>query len=291
MEYAAPPSVRRLAAEHGVDLGALAARTGRSLITRDDVEAARKPPPDDPHDLPWRADPADHGPVERVALSPLERAALRQMAAANARIPQVTHHDEADLRAVEALRADLAAEAAARGVRLTALTLHVAALARCLREFPRVNASLDADGTALWLKRHVHIGVAMDTPRGLVVPVLRDVAGMGLWRIAEALAELAARARAGRLGPAEMGGASMTVSNLGSIGGTGFTPIVNPPEVAILGIARSRIAPVWDGAAFRPVPVAPVSLSHDHRVIDGATAARFLARHCALIADPRRLLL
>jgi pyruvate dehydrogenase E2 component (dihydrolipoamide acetyltransferase) len=217
--------------------------------------------------------------------------AAGSLAAAQTLIPAVTHHDRADVSAIEALRRDLRSEAQARGVKLTALAFHLAALARCLREFPRFNSSLSPDGKTLFLKDYVHIGVAVDTAHGLMVPVIRDVDSKGLWQIAAEIADLASRAQARKVGPDEMGGASATITNLGGIGGTAFTPIVNPPEVAILGLTRTETVPVWDGAAFQPVPMVPLDLSYDHRVINGADAARFTNYYAWLLSDPRRIII
>ena len=164
-------------------------------------------------------------------------------------------------------------------------------LARCLHEFPRFNASLSADGKSLILKRYVHIGIAVDTPHGLLVPVIRNADKMYIPEISEAIVDLANRARARRIGPEEMGGGSMTISSLGGIGGESFTPIINPPEVAILGLTRTEIRPVWDGAAFQPTLMIPIDLTYDHRVINGANAARFLVRYSTLIKDPDQLLM
>jgi pyruvate dehydrogenase E2 component (dihydrolipoamide acetyltransferase) len=294
-EVIASPSVRSLAGERGVDLHALAAETGRTVLAREDVlraadggRTSRANGPD--HARFWDVDHAAWGPVTEEPLSSFARFASANLSAAQATIPAVTHHDRADMRAVEALRARLRPEAAERGVKLTALAFHVAALARTLRAFPRFNASLSADGERLVLKGAVHVGIAVDAPHGLMVPVLRNADRKGLWAIAAEIADLAARAQRRRVGPQEMGGASMTITNLGGIGGTGFTPIVNPPELAILGITRTETVPVWDGEAFAPVPMAPLDLSYDHRAIDGAAAARFLAHHARLMADPRRML-
>lgn len=298
----ASPATRALARSHGVDLAALAAALGRDSLTRDDVlakagaaAAATVPAavggaaPD--HTAYWQVDHAQYGPVTEEPLSRFGQVAARNLTAAHQAIPAVTHHDRADMRAVEALRQSLTDEAAARGVKLTALAFQVKALALALGEFPRFNASLSSDGKRLTLKRYVHIGIAVETPHGLTVPVLRDADRQGVWEIAAAIADLAGRAQAQKVRPEESGGASISITNLGGIGGTGFTPLVNPPELAILGIARTETVPVWDGAAFQPVPMAPLALSYDHRAINGADAARFLARHAALIADPRRMLL
>lgn len=292
MEVIASPSTRIHALRRGVDLEALARRLGRSAIAREDVDAqeggAAAPAPEDPRRF-WEVDHAAHGPVRTEPLSRHARLSAANLAAALALIPAVTHHDRADLTEVEAFRRSLGPEAEARGVRLTALAFHVRALARTLRAFPRFNASLTPDGAALVLKDYVHVGMAVDAPHGLVVPVLRDADRLGLWAVARAAADLAARARARRLGPRDLGGASMTVSSLGGLGGTGFTPIVNPPEVAILGLSRAETVPVWDGEAFRPRLMVPLSLSYDHRVVNGADAARFLSHYARLLDDPRRL--
>jgi pyruvate dehydrogenase E2 component (dihydrolipoamide acetyltransferase) len=202
-------------------------------------------------------------------------------------IPAVTHHDSADVSRIETTRAALKAE----GIRITTLAFHVAVLARCLTEFPIFNASLSEDGKHLILKSYVHVGIAVDTPHGLAVPVIRNADTLRITNISHAISDLAGRAKARKLRPHEMGGASMTVSNLGGIGGTAFTPIVNPPEVAILGVSATKTEPLWDGRAFQPTPMVPLDLSYDHRVINGADAARFLTRYCALMRDPDDLLL
>lgn len=293
----ASPSTRKRALDAGLDLEALASQAGRSHIAREDVERALSGGASDAAPSPagharyWEVDHAAHGPVREEDLGRVARIAAANLGAANALIPQVTHHDGADLRAVEALRARMKAEAQERGIRLTALAFHVAALSRCLVEFPRFNASLSADGARLILKDYVHVGIAVDTPDGLLVPVLREADRKGLWRVAAEIGDLATRAQTKKLKSAEMGGASMTISNLGGIGGDGFSPIVNPPEVAILGITRTAIRPVWTGSAFDPVPTVPLDLSYDHRVLNGADAARFMARYAALVADPRHLVL
>jgi len=286
----ASPSTRRLAREKDVDLAARAKELGRSTLGPEDIDAkASGPKPTDT--ALWDVDHAQYGPVSEEPMSRFAQLAARNMAAAQALIPAVTHHDRADISALEAFRQALKTEAQARGVKLTALAFHVAALARCLRHHPRFNASLSADGQRLILKDCVHIGIAVDTPHGLMVPVIRDADRKGLWQIAAVIEDLAARAQARKIGPDEMGGASMTITNLGGIGGTAFSPIVNPPEVAILGITRTQTETVWDGDTPRPVPMVPLDLSYDHRVINGADAARFMAHYCKLIADPRNMLI
>jgi pyruvate/2-oxoglutarate dehydrogenase complex dihydrolipoamide acyltransferase (E2) component len=194
------------------------------------------------------------------------------------------------MSAIEAFRGSLESEAAARNLKLTSLAFHVKALACALARFPRFNASLSTDGKSLILKGYTHIGIAVDTPHGLMVPVIRDADKKGLWQIADQITDLASRAQARKIGPGEVGGASMSISNLGAIGGTSFTPIVNPPEVAILGLTRTQIAPIWNGEEFLPTPMAPLDLSYDHRVINGADAARFLSHYALLLSDPRRML-
>lgn len=282
-EVIASPSVRNLAGNMGIDLMALAARLGRRTLTREDVlgtaaPAARPATP-----------PVDHaafGPVREEPLSRFARITAANLTAAAA-IPTVTHHDSCDATRVEALRASLRRD----GRRLTALAIHVAVLARTLREFPRFNASLSPDGERLIVKDYVHIGIAVDTPHGLNVPVVRDADQLRLGEIGEAIADLAQRAQDRRIRASELGGASMSISNLGGIGGEAFSPIINPPELAILGITRTETRPVWDGTTFVPRPMVPLDLTYDHRVLNGADAARFLARYRALFAAPEELLL
>lgn len=293
-EIIASPSTRRLAREKGIDIEALAKKIGRQTIAPEDLSDSNgnaAPRPSAGGDTSyWDVNHNQYGPVTHEPMSRFAQVAARNLAAAQALIPAVTHHDRADVSAIEHLRQGWKADAAARGAKLTALAFHVAALARCLRAFPRFNASLSPDGETLTLKQFVHIGIAVDTPSGLIVPVIRDADLKGLWQIAGEIADLAARATARKVGPGEMGGASMTITNLGGIGGTAFTPIVNPPEVAILGITRTETVTVWGDGTPRPVPMVPLDLSYDHRVINGADAARFMTHYCGLIADPRNLL-
>ncbi len=284
----APPSVRAIARAKGIDIEELARSTGRNSIAREDLEAGRAAAGDASY---WDVDHAAFGPVREEPTSRMAQVSAANLSAANSLIPQVTHHDRADVTMLETIRMQLKSDAQARGIKLTALAFHVKALARALRKFPRFNASLSADGKRLFLKGYVHIGIAVDTPYGLVVPVLRDVDRKGVWRIAAELADLAGRAQERKVRPQEMGGASMSITSLGGIGGIGFTPIVNPPEVAILGISRNETVTVWQGGTPHPVSMVPLDLSYDHRVINGADAARFLAYYGRLIADPRRILL
>lgn len=286
----ASPSTRRLAREKDVDIDALAKSLGRTTIAPEDLDR-RPSTPQSADTALWDVDHAQYGPISEEPMSRFAQVAARNMAAAQALIPAVTHHDRADVSAIEAFRHSLRSEGVARGVKLTALAFHVVALARCLRRFGRFNASLSPDGQRLILKDYVHIGIAVDTPHGLMVPVIRDADRKGLWQIAAEIADLASRAQARKVGPDQMGGASMTITNLGGIGGTAFTPIVNPPEVAILGITRTQTETIWDGDTPRPVPMVPLDLSYDHRVINGADAARFMTHYCTLITDPRNMLI
>jgi len=289
----ASPSVRAAARRQGVNINELARILDRQHITLDDLNTKPDQAPTagtQAMSQYWDVDHAQYGKLSQSETSKFDRIAAANLSAANALIPQVTHHDEADLSAVEALRAKLKAEALAQGVKLTTLAFFVKALAVTLKQFPKFNASLSPDGETLFMKEYVHIGIAVDTDFGLMVPVLRDVDTKGILQIASEISDLANRAKNRKIGPSEMGGASMTISNLGGIGGTAFTPIVNPPEVAILGITRTRVTPVWNGSDFEPTPLAPLDMSYDHRVINGADAAKFLATLSKTLADPRFLL-
>ena len=297
-DFIASPSVVALAGRLGVDLADVARSADRTTIAREDVErhASGKTNRGSSgaaaagHNSYWDVDHAAYGPVTQEPMTRFASIAAANLAAANHVIPQVTHHDRADMRAIEAFRKKLKPEAADRGVRLTALAFHVKALAICLAEFPRFNASLTAGAEILVLKQFCHIGIAVDTPHGLMVPVIRNADRKGLWQIASEISDLAGRAAQRKIKPDEMGGASMSISNLGGIGGTAFTPIVNPPELAILGITRTEIVPVWENENWTPVPMTPLDLSYDHRVINGAEAARFMAYYAQLVADPRRMM-
>lgn len=286
----ASPSTRRLAREQGVDIDALARKLGRTTISAEDISVSARPAASAGDTSYWDVDHGQYGPVTKEPMSRFAQVASKNLAAAQALIPAVTHHERADVSAIEALRKSWKAEAQVRGVKLTALAFHVAALSRALRAFPRFNASLTPDGEDLVLKDYVHIGIAVDTPHGLMVPVIRDADRKGLWQIGAEIADLAGRAQARKVRQDEMGGASMTITNLGGIGGMAFTPIVNPPEVAILGITRTETVTYWDGDTPRPVPMVPLDLSYDHRVINGADAARFMTHYAGLIADPRNML-
>lgn len=287
----ASPSVRKAALEKGIDLDQHARAIGRKSIALEDLDTKpsdAQAPKDTSY---WEVDHALYGPVTEEPMSRFAQVSARNLAAVQSLIPLVTHHDRANISQIESFRSSLKAEARARGVKLTALAFYAKALARCLRDFPRFNSSLSASGTTLVLKDFVHIGIAVDTEHGLAVPVIRNADRKGVWQIAAEIAELAARAQARKLRADEMGGASMTITNLGGLGGTAFTPIVNPPEVAILGITRTQTETVWDGDTPRPVPMLPLDLSYDHRVINGADAARFMTRLGALVTEPRNMLI
>jgi pyruvate dehydrogenase E2 component (dihydrolipoamide acetyltransferase) len=302
----ASPSVRRLARELGVPLGEVSGSGRKGRIVPEDVRAhadgsgaakagsagAGASGSDSGLDLlPWpRIDFAKYGEIERVELSKIRRISAANLSRNWVRIPHVTHNDEADVTDLEAFRKQLNAEQS--DVKVTMVALLLKAVVASLRAFPDVNASLEGDGVdALIRKKYYHLGFAADTPNGLVVPVVKDVDKKGLLQVAAELTELSGKARAGKLGPAEMAGATFTISSLGGIGGTSFTPIVNAPEVAILGVVRSATKPVWDGAEFVPRLMLPLSLSYDHRVIDGAAAARFVAHLAGVLNDLRRVLL
>ena len=292
--------MRRLARELGVDLSGVQGSGRKGRVIAEDVKAAgsgasvaRAPAsagPALPGLAPWPSlDFSKQGPVERVPRSRIQRISGPNLARNWAMIPHVTHHDEADITDLEAWRKELNRETADQGVKVTMVSFLVVASVATLKEFPDFNSSLDGDD--LILKRYYNIGFAADTPGGLLVPVIKGADQKGLLEIARELTELSARAREGKLGPAEMSGSTFTISSLGGIGGTGFTPIVNAPEVAILGATRSAMKPVWDGQEFVPRLMLPLSLSYDHRVIDGAAAARFMVHLVRVLSDLRRALL
>ncbi|MGD9695774.1 MAG: dihydrolipoyllysine-residue acetyltransferase [Thermoleophilia bacterium] len=309
----AGPGARRLARELGVDLAAVSGSGRRGRITREDVRAvadggAQAPAtapeqgtapagPSAPAAAPvveglppWpQVDFAEYGPVERVELSRIRRIAGPNLARNWVAIPHVTQHDEADITRLEQFRVEVNAEHAGEGVKVTMVALLLKAVVSSLRAFPEFNSSLDGD--ALVLKRYHHLGFAADTPQGLMVPVIRDVDRKGLLEIARELAELSGRAREGTIQPSEMRGGTFTISSLGGIGGSFFTPIINAPEVAILGVSRAQTRPVWIDGEFLPRLVLPLSLSYDHRVIDGAAAARFTTHLAGVLSDPLKMLL
>jgi pyruvate dehydrogenase E2 component (dihydrolipoamide acetyltransferase) len=294
----AGPGVRRLARELGVDLVAVPGTGPKGRITKEDLLAGVRGAAARPAaavgagipDVPAQ-DFSKFGPVEVRPLSRIQRLSGPQLHRSWLNIPHVTHNDAADITDLDAYRRELDTAAKAEGYRVTLLAFLMKASVSALREFPKFNSSLTAEKDALIYKGYYHIGVAVDTPDGLVVPVIRDVDRKGIREISQELGTVSGKARDGKLGLADLQGGCFTISSLGGIGGTGFTPIVNAPEVAILGVVRSRTAPVWDGTAFVPRLMLPVSLSYDHRVIDGAMAARFARHLCHLLEDIRRLLL
>ena len=295
----ASPSVRRLARERGIDLSRVKGTGRKGRITREDVErgeeAAPAGAPAQQRDAaagdlglaPWpKVDFEKFGEIERVPLTRIQRISGPNLARNWVRIPHVTHDDDADITDLEAFRKQVNSE---QDVKVTMVALLLKAVIASLKAYPQLNASLDGD--ELVLKRHYHLGFAADTPQGLLVPVIRDVDSKGLLAIAAELRELSGKAREGKLGLGDMQGGTFTISSLGGIGGTGFTPIVNAPEVAILGVTRSQMKPVWDGSQFVPRLMVPLSLSYDHRVIDGALAARFMAHLVQVLGDLKRVLL
>ncbi len=295
----ASPSVRRRARELGVDLSSVTGSGRKGRITREDVEQSTRAgaAPAAPgaavpglNLAPWPSPNFEKfGEVERVPRSRIQRISAPNLARNWVMIPHVTQHDEADITDLEAWRRKLGEEHAKDGVKVTMVSFLVLACVAALKEFPDFNSSLDGD--ELIRKRYYNIGFAADTPGGLVVPVIKGADTKGLLEIAQDLTELSGKARAGKLSPGDMSGSTFTISSLGGIGGTSFTPIINAPEVAILGVSRSAMKPVWDGGEFVPRLMLPLSLSYDHRVIDGAAAARFVVYLGRVLSDLRRALL
>jgi pyruvate dehydrogenase E2 component (dihydrolipoamide acetyltransferase) len=295
----AGPAVRRLARELDLDLNRIKGSGENGRITREDVKAAvggSGAPAAGGGALPSvpTVDFAKFGPIETVPLSRIKRISGPRLHASWVNVPHVTHTDEADITGLEAFRKALDDEAKkdkSKPYRVSFLPLLMRACVSALKAFPTFNAALSPAGDSLVLRRYWHLGVAVDTPDGLVVAVVKDVDKKGVLELARELGALSEKARAGKLAPAEMQGATFTISSLGGIGGTAFTPIVNAPEVAILGVVRSKMAPVWDGEKFEPRLMLPLCLSYDHRVIDGAAAARFMRQLAGTLEDMRRVLL
>ncbi|HYL00304.1 MAG TPA: 2-oxo acid dehydrogenase subunit E2 [Steroidobacteraceae bacterium] len=305
----AGPSVRKFARELGVDLARLKGTGFKGRITHEDVKAFVKrtlaaPAPAStaavaaPGSRPGAAalpalpvvDYSQFGPVETQPLTRIQKISGPRLQAAWVNIPHVTQFDEADITELEELRASLKDKAQAAGVKLTPLAFIMRACVKTLLEFPRFNAALDPEGANLIVRKFIHMGFAADTPTGLVVPVVRDAHRKDVYELARQLGQLSEKARAGKLPPLDMQGGCFTISSLGGIGGTAFTPIINAPEVAILGVSRSTLRPVYRGASFVPRLMLPLSLSYDHRVIDGAMAARFTTYLAQTLAEPRALL-
>ena len=294
----AGPSVRKFARELGVDLTRVKGSGVKGRITHDDVKAFVKSAMSGSGGgggggaLPAvpAVDFAAFGPIETQPLSRIQRISGPRLHASWVNVPHVTQFDEADITELEALRAKLKDAAGERGIKLTPLAFIVRACVKALQAFPTFNASLDASGTNLILKKYLNIGFAADTPNGLVVPVLHEADRKDVYEVARQLGELSGAARAGKLAAAQMQGGCFTISSLGGIGGTAFTPIINAPEVAILGVSRSAHKPVYRDGAFVPRLMLPLSLSYDHRVIDGAAAARFTTFLANTLADPQALI-
>jgi pyruvate dehydrogenase E2 component (dihydrolipoamide acetyltransferase) len=296
----AGPSVRRLARELELDLATIKGSGEKGRITKEDLLATLKGPaapaaaaapagagiPEIPPQ-----DFSRFGPVETQPLPRIKKISGPFLHRSWLNVPHVTHNDEADITELDAYRKELDTAAKAEGYRVTLLAFLMKAAVSALRAFPEVNSSLSPSKDALILKSYYHIGIAVDTPGGLVVPVVRDVDRKGVTALSKELGEVSKRARDGKLTPEDMSGGSFTISSLGGIGGTAFTPIVNAPEVAILGVVRSKLSPVWNGSEFVPRLLLPLSLSYDHRVIDGALAARFTRHLCQQLEDMRRLIL
>jgi pyruvate dehydrogenase E2 component (dihydrolipoamide acetyltransferase) len=293
----ASPSVRKFARELGVDLGSVRGSGLKNRITPDDVkawvkQALKSGAPAGGGALPKVAevDFAKFGAIEVKPLGRIQKISGPRLQASWVNVPHVWQMDEADITELEQTREKLKGEASKAGVKLTPLAFILRACVKALREFPLVNSSLDGSGQNLVMKKYVHIGFAADTPNGLVVPVIRDADKKDVYELARDLAALSEKARAGKLSAAEMQGASFTVSSLGGIGGTSFTPIINAPEVAILGVARSSMRPVYKDGQFVPRLILPFTLAYDHRVIDGAAGVRFTTFLAAKLADVKGLL-
>jgi len=297
----ASPSIRRFARELGVDLARVRGTGPKERVLKEDIQnyvkgelsrpraaegglALNLPP------LP-QVDFARFGPVTSQPLSRIKKLSGANLHRNWVTIPHITQHDEADITELEEFRKIQVEEAKKQGIRFTILCFLLKAVVVALKQHPEFNASLSADGESLVLKQYFHIGVAVDTPNGLVVPVIRDVDKRGLMELAKELGEVSARMRAGRISPADLQGGCFSISSLGGLGGSHFTPIINAPEVAILGVGKSVTRPMWNGSAFVPRLMLPLSVSYDHRVIDGAQGARFIAFLSSVLSDIRRLVL
>jgi len=296
----ASPAIRRYARELGVELSQVAGSGPKGRVVKDDVKLFVKKslagggaaatggsgiPP-----IP-KQDFSKFGEIDPQPLTRIQKISGKHLHACWLNVPHVTQFDEADITEMEAFRKSAKEDAAARGVRLTPLVFIMKAVVSVLKEYPQFNASLDLDSEQLIIKHYYNIGVAVDTPNGLMVPVVKDVDRKGVYELAEELMGISARARDGKLSSKELQGGTFSISSLGGIGGTQFTPIVNAPEVAILGVARSQMKPIWNGAEFEPRLMLPLALSYDHRVIDGADGARFASRLGQLLSQFVKVLL
>jgi pyruvate dehydrogenase E2 component (dihydrolipoamide acetyltransferase) len=290
--------VRKFARELGADLGRITGTGFKGRITHDDVKAYVKAIMTAPQASAAGAalpkvpvvDFALFGAIEVKPLSRIQRISGSRLHASWINLPHVTQHEDADITELEAARAALKAKAAEQGVKLTPLAFIIKAGILALQEFPQFNCSLDASGENFIYKKYYNIGFAADTPNGLVVPVIPNADRLNVYEIARVLATMSEKARAGKLKNTEMQGGTFTISSLGGIGGTAFTPIINAPEVAILGVSKSSLKPVYDKGAFLPRLMLPLSLSYDHRVIDGAAAARFVVFLAKVLGDPKALI-
>ncbi|MES9874955.1 MAG: dihydrolipoyllysine-residue acetyltransferase [Candidatus Sedimenticola sp. 6PFRAG7] len=298
----ASPSVRRFARELGVDLLQVRGSGSKGRVTKDDVQnfvksvlagGAGAPARSGALTLPAipEVDFSAFGEIEEKPLGRIKKISGAHLSACWLNVPHVTQFDEADITDLEAFRQEQKGVAAKQDIRLTFMPFLLKACVGALQQMPEFNSSLSPDGESLIYKRYFHIGIAVDTPNGLMVPVIRDVDKKGIFELARELVDISGRAREGKLAPADLKGGCFSISSLGGIGGTAFTPIVNAPEVAILGVSRSAMKPVWSGADFEPRLMLPLSLSYDHRVIDGAQAARFTTLLSGLLGDLRKLLL
>jgi len=305
----ASPSVRKFARELGVDLSQVQATGPKGRILHEDVQAfvkgvmSGKAPAASgakgagggglPFNLPpWpEVDFAKFGPIETKPLARIQKLSGPYLHRNWISIPHVTQCDDADITDLEAFRKAQTAETEKKGFKLTMLAFMIKACVTALKAYPQFNSSLDKSGESITIKKYFHIGVAVDTPGGLVVPVVKDSDRKGIFDLAHELAEISKKARDGKLSPSDMQGGTFSISSLGGIGGTYFTPIINAPEVAILGVSRAAMRPVWDGKTFAPRLMMPLSLSYDHRVIDGATAARFTTFLVSVLSDIRKLIL
>jgi len=295
----AGPAVRKLAREFGVDLGLVKGTGPKGRIVKDDVANWTKQRLSEPQkaisgagipEIPDQ-DFSKFGPVEVKTLTRIQQITAQNMARNWLNVPHVTQFDEADVTDLEAFRSQLKPQMEKRGVKVSSLAFVVKACAAALQEFPKFNVSLMADGRQIVQKQYFHIGIAVDTPNGLIVPVIKDVDQKSIWEIAAEIIDLATRGRQGKVKPTEMQGGCFTISSLGGLGGTAFTPIVNAPEVAILGLSNNQIKPFWDGSQFVPRTFTPLSLSYDHRAVNGADAAKFTTYLGKVLGDIRHLVM
>jgi pyruvate dehydrogenase E2 component (dihydrolipoamide acetyltransferase) len=302
-KFHASPSVRAFARKLGVNLANVTGSGPKGRITQADVEAYIKSV------MSGQAAPASvaasgagiptisqpdfsqFGEVEEVELSRIKKISGKHLHACWLNVPHVTQFDEADITDLEAFRKSLKAQAEKQGLKITPLVFIMKAVVAALKQFPNMNASLAPDGDKLIVKKYYNLGIAVDTPNGLVVPVVRDVDQKGIFDLSRELMELSGRAREGKLSPKDMSGGTFTISSLGGIGGTNFTPIVNAPEVGIMGVSKAKMQPVWNGSEFEPRLILPFSVSYDHRVIDGAEGVRFTQTVAKYLTDIRQLIL